>query len=124
MEIVVFAPARPETMAIIYFALAFCFTLLRISTDGRPMAAPTATLFKNTSSFRFFNTHIRGGAISNLLPLCSDRQKYNYDCHRADGQWPPLRVGDLKLICHLENGNVPTASAGYNRDTAITTSTI
>ena len=45
-------------------------------------------------------------------------------CRRTDGQWPPLRVGDLKLICHLENGNVPTTSAGYNRDIAITTSTI
>ena len=45
-------------------------------------------------------------------------------CRRTDGQWPPLRVGDLKLICHLENGNVPTTSAGYNRDTAIATISI
>ena len=38
---VAFASARPVIMATVYFALAFCFTSLRISTDGRPMAAPT-----------------------------------------------------------------------------------
>ena len=29
-------------------------------------------------------------------------------------------VLDLKLVCHLENGNVTNTAAGYNRDTAIT----
>ena len=42
---VAFAPARPVTLEIVAFALAFCFTSLQILTGGRPMAAPTAVLF-------------------------------------------------------------------------------
>ena len=38
---VAFASARPVIMEIVYFALACCFTSLRIFTGGRPMAAPT-----------------------------------------------------------------------------------
>ena len=64
MEIVVFASARPVTLEIIAFAPAYCFTSLRTFTGGRPMAAPTAALFKNTSSFCLFNTYIRGGGFS------------------------------------------------------------
>ena len=33
-------------MALVYFALAFCFTSLRIFTGGRPMAAPTGAIIK------------------------------------------------------------------------------
>ena len=49
-ECIVFASARPVTMALVYFALACCFTLLQIFTGGRPMAAPTAARYYNTSS--------------------------------------------------------------------------
>jgi len=47
-----FASARPVTLAIFFFALAFYFTSLRIFTDGRPMAAPTGAGFLLTLSFR------------------------------------------------------------------------
>ena len=42
---IVFASARPVIMAVVVFALALCFTSLRIFTGGRPMAAPTAVYF-------------------------------------------------------------------------------
>ena len=41
-----FASARPVIMEIISFAFALFFTSLRISTGGRPMAAPTGEGFK------------------------------------------------------------------------------
>ena len=44
------AIARPVTLKNLFFALAFCFTSLQIITGGRPMAAPTAAEYYNTSS--------------------------------------------------------------------------
>ena len=43
---VVSASARPVTLETVAFALAFCFTSLRIFTGGRPMAAPTGAIIK------------------------------------------------------------------------------
>ena len=33
---------------------------------------------------------------------------------------PTDTVGEFLLLCHLDNGDVPRTSAGYNRDTAKT----
>ena len=45
-EVIVIAVARPVIMVKIFFALAFCFTSLRVFTGGRPMAAPTGAIIK------------------------------------------------------------------------------
>ena len=45
-ECIFFASARPVIMANFFSALAFCFTSLRVFTDGRAMLAPTGAIIK------------------------------------------------------------------------------
>jgi len=85
LEHFVFATARPVILEIIAFALAYCFTSLRILTGGRPMAAPTGAGFWSVLSFRqwlftdYLNYYRSGARNSDKrhsqreLTVCQDR---------------------------------------------------
>ena len=66
---VAFAPARPVRLEVILFALACCFTSLRISTGGRAMLAPTGAIINRSVIQRMAKYRKPPQDIFDILPL-------------------------------------------------------
>ena len=112
-QIVAIAGARPVIMDVISVALALRFPFVAsfqiVAIAGaRPVimdviSVALALFFPVVAAF-YIN------AFAPARPVIMEFVVLFPACRRADGQWPPLRVGDLKFTCHLGNGYLPTIS--------------